>query len=342
VEIFYIVLQFNFVTNTTLKKIAETLGCSISTVSRALKHHPDISVKTREKVLELANTLDYEPNAFAVHLRTQNSQLIGIMVPAISNYFYESFITAIEEESRKNGYSVMILQTDNNPAIEAENARVFRQNRVRGVFACISAETQNIDHFTKLSDLEIPVIYFDKVPNIEGVNKVCLADERAGVLAAEFIAKANKKRIVGIFGDPRLSITEKRLATFKSTLESISSKISLTVLHANNSADAAIAINKALSQSKKPDALFCMSDELLIGAMKAIQLKEIKIPSQLGVISISNGFIPKLYHPEITYVETSGYKLGKLAFTHILACIKQFSLVQELTLESALVEGGSI
>jgi LacI family transcriptional regulator len=72
------------VNNTTLKQIANTLGCSISTVSRALKHHPDISVKTREKVVELANTLDYEPNAFAVHLRTQNSKVIGLMVPAIS------------------------------------------------------------------------------------------------------------------------------------------------------------------------------------------------------------------------------------------------------------------
>ncbi|MFW1411042.1 LacI family DNA-binding transcriptional regulator, partial [Vibrio parahaemolyticus] len=82
-----------------MKKIAETMGCSISTVSRALKHHPDISVKTREKVLELAAILDYEPNAFAVHLRTKHSKLIGLLVPAISNHFYESFISSVEEES---------------------------------------------------------------------------------------------------------------------------------------------------------------------------------------------------------------------------------------------------
>jgi LacI family transcriptional regulator len=329
-------------TSTTLKKIAETLGYSISTVSRALKHHPDISAATRNKILELANSLDYEPNSFAVHLRTQDSKLIGIMVPAISNFFYESFISAIEEECRKNGYSIMILQTANNPNIEAENARLFRQNRVSGVFACISAETQNFDHFTKLTELNIPIVFFDKVPPMDGLNKVCMADEQAGALAATYIIKANKKRVIGLFGDPRLSITTKRLFAFKSTIELASQKIALSVLHANTSENAEQLINDALSQSKKPDAIFCMSDELLIGAMKAIQQKERKIPKEIGVISISNGFIPKLFYPEITYVETSGYKLGKLSFSHLLSCIAGSALPQELTLDSILVEGKSM
>ena len=82
--------------SSTLKKIAESLGLSISTVSRALKNHPDISANTRQKVVDLAQALDYEPNANAVHLRTRNSKLLGVLVPSISNYFYESFISTIE------------------------------------------------------------------------------------------------------------------------------------------------------------------------------------------------------------------------------------------------------
>ena len=88
-------------TNTTLKKISEVLGLSISTISRALKNHPDISEKTKKKVVELAKALDYEPNASAIQLRTQHSKIFGLMVPTISNFFYDSFIASVEEESRK-------------------------------------------------------------------------------------------------------------------------------------------------------------------------------------------------------------------------------------------------
>lgn len=95
--------------DTTLKKIASVLDISISTVSRALKDHPDIAEHTKRKIRELALSLDYEPNASAVQLRTKTSKVLGLLVPSISNFFYDSFITSIEEESRRTGYSLMIL-----------------------------------------------------------------------------------------------------------------------------------------------------------------------------------------------------------------------------------------
>lgn len=326
--------------NTTLKQIANTLGCSISTVSRALKHHPDISVKTREKVLELANTLDYEPNAFAVHLRTQNSKVIGLMVPAIFNYFYESFISSVEEECRKNGYALMILQTANDPAIESENLKIFRQNRVMGLFACISAKTKTLDDYNKLTDQNIPVVFFDIVPEEDTLNKVCMADEKAASLAAEALLAANKKNIIGVFGDPNMSITQKRLSAFENYM--LSKKAKLTIIHSNNSTDAEQAVSELLNSSIKADAIFCMSDELLIGAMKAIQIKGLSLPNDIGLISISNGFVPKLYYPQVTYIETSGHKLGKLAFTQLMACLSGSTAVNELVVESVLINGGSL
>ena len=86
-------------TNTTLKLLAQQLQLSISTVSRALKDHPDISASTKAKVNALAQSLDYEPNAYAIQLRTQNSKILGVIVPAISNLFYDSFIAAVEVET---------------------------------------------------------------------------------------------------------------------------------------------------------------------------------------------------------------------------------------------------
>src|SRR5882672_9153546 len=97
--------------DTTLKKISQILDISISTVSRALKNHPDISEKTKQKVLDLANTLEYEPNAYAINLRTNNGKIFGLIVPSVSYFFYDTFISSIEEECKKNGYSLMILQS---------------------------------------------------------------------------------------------------------------------------------------------------------------------------------------------------------------------------------------
>ncbi len=323
--------------NTTLKKISGLLGLSISTVSRALKNHPDISEKTKQRVTELADSLDYEPNANAIQLRTSKSNLFGLVVPSISNFFYHSFISAVEEESRKNGYALMILQSGDDPAIEILNLKLCRKSRISGLFACISNQTFNFDAYLKMKDLDIPVIFFDKVPELNNCNKICVADEASAAMAANTIILKNKKKVLAIFGNTNLSITKKRLSAFTKTMDG---KIDLLVHHANSTTEAEAITLECLQQ--KPDTIFCMSDEILAGAMKAIQRAGLKIPDDIAVIAISNGFIPKLYFPEITYVETSGDELGRLAFSSMMACLDGSTFTQELTTVSVLVEGGSI
>ena len=327
-------------TNTTLKKISEVLGISISTVSRALKNHPDISDKTKKKVVELANTLDYEPNANAIHLRTQKNNLFRVIVPSISNFFYDSFIASIEEECRKNNYSLIILQSGDNPETEINNIRLCRQNRVTGVFACLTLQTTNVDPYIKLKEQDIPVIFFDKVPEIKDCNKVCVADAISASMAATRIISNAPKKVLAIFGSMSLSITRKRLDAFLEVFREKSPGTQLMIEHASNPEEAELITQKKIKN--KFDCLFCMSDEVLTGAMKAVQKKQLNIPNDIKVIAISNGFIPKLYYPEITYVETSGHKLGKLAFSSMMACIGGSTFIQELTTESILVEGGTM
>lgn len=323
--------------STTLKEISKVLGISISTVSRALKNHPDIADRTKLRVTELASTLDYEPNANAIHLRTSKSNVFGLVVPSISNFFYHSFISSVEEESRRNNYSLMILQSGNDATIEMANLKLCRQNRISGLFACIDDENSNVDAYLKLKEQDIPVIFFDKVPDISNCHKVCVADEASATLAAATILQHHKKKVLAIFGNGKLSITKKRLAAFKST---IINKVTLLVQHADSAAEAESLTLSHLSQ--KPDTIFCMSDEILTGVMKAIQKLGLKIPADISIISISNGFIPTLYYPEITYVETSGYKLGKLAFNSMMTCLAGSTFTQELSTETILVPGGSM
>jgi LacI family transcriptional regulator len=323
--------------NTTLKKISEMLGLSISTVSRALKDHPDISDKTKMRVTELANALDYEPNTNAINLRTSRNNLFGLIVPTLSNFFYDSFIAAIEEECRKHHYSMMILQSGDDPAVEVENLKLCRQNRVGGLFMCISSQTTNLEPFRKLEHMDVPVIFFDKVPEADNLNKVCVADTVSASLAAEAILEKKKKKVLALFGNPQLSITRKRLEAFQHTL---GRKTRTLVRHVNNTHEAETVTTEMLAE--KPDTVFCMSDEILAGTMKALMKAGLCVPEGISVIAISNGYLPKLYFPEITYVETSGYKLGKLAFSSMMACMGGSQFQQELTIESRLVKGGSI
>jgi LacI family transcriptional regulator len=102
----------------TIKQLAQILNMSISTVSRALKNHPDIAEKTKQKVRELAPPLEYEPNAYATQLRTNVRNVLGILIPTITNFFYDTFIASVADEARKAGYSLLIMQSGESSELE--------------------------------------------------------------------------------------------------------------------------------------------------------------------------------------------------------------------------------
>ncbi|MCO5237687.1 MAG: LacI family transcriptional regulator [Chitinophagaceae bacterium] len=323
---------------TTLKKLSEISGLSISTVSRALKNHPDISEKTKLLVTELASMLDYEPNINAVHLRTRDSRLFGVIVPSLSNCFYNSVIASLEEEARKNDYSLIILQSVDDPDIEAANIKLCRQNRVNGLFASITPETINIEPFLKLAEIDIPVIFFDRVPDRSDCHKICVADIDSATIAANLIAENSKKKVLAIFGNSKFLITKKRYQAFTSILHQYN--IECITAYATDGTHARQIANDYLPE--KPDVVFCMTDEILAGVMRATQKRKLKIPDDIAVITISNGFLPTLYYPQITYIETSGEKLGKLAFESMMSTLSGSTFIHDKIIESVLVRGGSI
>jgi LacI family transcriptional regulator len=326
----------------TLKKISSQLNLSISTVSRALKNHPDISENTKRKVKELAALMEYEPNTYAVNLRINKSKVFGVVVPAISNMFYDSFIAAVEEDSRKNGYSLMILQSGDDPVQEAESLKLCKHNRVDGIFISVAPDTCSVSIFTKYQEAGIPIIFFDKIPESGSFDTICMADEEAATIAAHTIIKYKKKKVLALFGNPELSITKKRKEAFLKVLEKESKSLAPDVQFCSNSTEAQKITSLAIDSSSPPDHIFCMSDEILIGTMKALHHSHLDIPADISVLAISNGFIPGLFNPEITYIETSGYELGKLAIKRMLEYMTGNTSPKSIILPSRLVEGGSL
>lgn len=325
----------------TLKKISVQLNLSISTVSRALKNHPDISENTKRKVKELAALMEYEPNSYAVNLRTNKSRVLGLIVPDISNMFNESFIAAAETDARKSGYSLMILQSGNDPQQEAENMKLCKHYRVDGILISQSAESYSPELANKYQEAGIPIIFFDRVPESGNFDTVCMADEEAATIAAHTIITYKKKKILALFGNPELSISKKRRDVFLKLLEK-EKGISTEVQYCFNSEDARQQTAKALQHTARPDHIFCMSDEILIGVMKTLNHSKLRIPEDISVLAISNGFIPGLFKPEVSYIETSGYELGRLAIKRMLENMENKTAPKSIILPARLVEGGSL
>jgi len=326
----------------TLKKLSEQLGLSVSTVSRALKDHPDISAATRKRVKELAELSEYEPNNFAQNLKSNKSMLLGVIVPCFQNLFFEYVIAAVEEEASQLGYSLLVLQSGECAEKELKNLAIMKKNRVDGLFVSITEKTKDIAPFFKLSEIGIPLIFFDRVPQVEACNKICFADADAAVLAAHRIIKSDKKNILCLFCNPNLSITQRRLAAFKETFKNLAPDIKLDIRFHSSAEEAETVTAKALEEESLPDAMFCMGDNTMLFAMKAITKRGLKVPEDLGMIFISHGFIPALYNPPMTYVETNGSKLGKLAFSRLTEIFAGKTFLRELFVDAVLVEGGSL
>ena len=326
----------------TLKQLSEILKLSVSTVSRALKNHPDISEDTKKRVRELALAMEYEPNKHAIFLRNKRSNVLGVMVPLLDNFFYDSFTAAVEEEARKSGYSVLIIQSSESRDVEAANLKLLKNNQIAGVFVAITGETDDISSFLKLHDQKVPVIFFDRVPDYEACNKICLADKKAAAMAAGALLEKKRKRILALFGHPKLTISKKRFESFNDFVKDKSPNTAVINRFPLSIEEAKQATLDAFKNKTKPDAIFAMGDLILIGAMQAVHELNLRVPEDVAIISISNGLIPTMYNPKITFVETSGYKLGKLAYKRMTECLNGSTFVQELTVESVLVKGGSL
>ncbi|MFY8021549.1 MAG: LacI family DNA-binding transcriptional regulator [Bacteroidia bacterium] len=300
----------------TIKDIARYLNINPSTVSRALRNHPDVSAKVKESVIQLADKLGYKPNFAAINLRKGKSGIIGLIIPEIANYFFPNVVKAVEEVIHERGYNLLILQSNDSLDREIQNAEICARLGVEGILVSLTRESSDIEHFQELMYNDTPIVFFDKIIHDTVAYKVTIPGEQAAFQAVDFIIKKYKKnkKIAGILGDERLSITQDRLSGFKRALAEHTIKPLPGQIHyAHNSIEAGEIFESLWSNPKRPDCLFLMSDEILEGVMKKVYQLKLNLPQEMKIISMSDGFLPTLYNFEFPYIKTSGYDLGKAA-----------------------------
>ena len=165
----------------TIKDIGKVLGYSVSTVSRALKNHQDISAETRKLVQETANELKYKPNLLALSLRKNKTYTIGVLIPEIVHHFFSSVISGIEDIAYDKGYNVIVCQSNENYDREVINAQALISNRVDGVLASISKNTFDFEHYRNVINQGIPLVFFDRICPEINTDRVIINDEEGEV-----------------------------------------------------------------------------------------------------------------------------------------------------------------
>jgi len=301
----------------TIKDIARALDISPSTVSRALKDHPDISQKTKQAVKQLAEELNYQPNAIALNLRQRRTHTIGVIIPEIVHFFFSTIISGIEDVAYEAGYSVIVSQSNESLEREKMDTQALFNNRVDGMLISMSRETTEYEHFESIFKKGMPMVFFDRVCDKLDTSRVIVDDFDGAYQATEHLIQNGYKRIAHLGGPLSLSISRMRFEGYKAALEKYNIPLDDSLVLSDNSFEdvenATEMTNMLLDMKNPPDSLFAINDNAALGAMIAVKQHKLKIPEEFGVAGFSNWRFTTLTEPPLTTVDQPGFAMGQEA-----------------------------
>ncbi len=305
---------------TTLKRLAQELGLSISTVSRALNDHPDISLSTKERVKQLATQLNYVPNIFAKGFRKHKTNIIGVVVPNITHYFTTTMIRGILEEASLKGYRVIISESNNDATKQTEMLQTMLQFDVDGILMSMSKVTRNVDDILKVVS-NVPLILFDKASNKIPCSQVVIDEEESAYNAVEHLINIGKRRIAIIKESEYSYNSQRRYAGYLRALKEhnipIDEKIIITVEDISLRQGRRMA-NLLLSIKNKPDAIFAITDSAAVGVIQTLKKFNIKIPEEIAVVGFSNSRLSTIIEPNLTTTDQPGEHIGATAVKYLI------------------------
>lgn len=308
----------------TIKDIAKRLNVSPSTVSRALKDHPDISYNTRKAVQELAQILGYKPNEVALSLRTSQSKIIGVIVPEIVHHFFSSIISGIEEVTNEAGYYVMIFQTNESYKKELVYSQTLISSRIDGLIVSFSKETTDFEHFNSFVKNNIPIVLFDRVTDDLEADKILGDDVKGAFLMTEHIIQQGYRRIAH-FGSPNyLNISQSRLQGYKDALEKYSIPYDKDLVYmADTLEDSVNLTTKIFKEKNHPDAIFAVNDLAATGAIMALKRSGYVVPDDVAVGGYTNSQVSQVVDPPLSTVDQHGFEMGREAARMLLSRLRK-------------------
>lgn len=299
----------------SLKDLATELKVSISTVSRALNNHPDISKELIKKVHKLAQQKNYKPNPYALRLLNHVSKTIGVIIPDIVTHFYSSVISGIESYTKEKGYAVVISSSQESFRKEQENIDNLLNLRVDGLIICLSQETSTYKHFDTIAEAKTPLVFFDRVCRTNEISSVVADNYESARTVIKHFHEMGSAKVAFINGPGHLNICKERFSGYIEGLKDCGLKIRKDYLVSCDMtpAGARLATQKLLALPERPDAILSINDTVAFAAMKEIKKQGLTIPDDIALVGFTDEFHASIVDPELTSVMHPTYEMGQEA-----------------------------
>ena len=295
---------------TSLKDLAQELGVSIATVSRALRNSPEIGMEMQEKVKALAKKLNYRPNPFAQSLRKEAPRVIGVVVPNLVTHYYAAVLDGIEDEARKAGYSVISANTHEDSEAEVRAIDNFISLHVEGIIACLSQNTTDYSHFEEIAQMGIPLVFFGRTCLQDRFSSVMANGDVAAQEATQHLIDTGSRRIAFIGGPNHLDMVRRRKHGYLEALRENKIPIDRNLVICEKiDYDWAYEATKKLLDNHA-DAILAFNDIITFAAFSAIKDKGLRIPDDVALIGFTDDVHASYVTPRMSAIEDQSHEMG--------------------------------
>ena len=301
----------------TMKDIAAEMGVSVATVSRALKDSPRISKDLRMRIQQYAREHNFTPNVLAEslrHSRVQPQKLIGVIVPELVHYYFASILKGIEEEAEAHGYRIMVAQSGELYEREVRLCQSFYENKVCGVIVSQAKDTQHYEHFQRLIDAGVPLVFYDRICTGVDASRVVVDDYMGAYNAVTHLINTGCRRIAYFGSQLNLEIAKNRYNGYKDALlkHGLPFREELTRI-CDNRSDAELITPSLFDGDFYPDAFFAVNDDTAIGILYSVKRMGLRVPEDISICGFTNGDRSIACDPMLTTVEQRGVRVGEEA-----------------------------
>lgn len=328
----------------TIKEIARRLNVSVSTVSRALHNQSSIGLSTRMQVQKLAKELNYEPNQAAISFKQGKTLTIGVVLPNLREEFFSMAINGIEDVALKNDYTVLIGQSHDELEREKQIIDTMRKHRVDGIVVSLAKTTKSYEHFEQLERYNIPVVFFDRVPNYKEAWTVSCNLENSSMELVDWLVHNGHKKIAFIKGPEALLHSKQRFEGYlqglkKNNINPDNSFVVSTDLSKNKTEE---AVQKLLLLKNRPTAIIAFNDYVALDAIKFAKQNGVKINKDISFVSYANLPVTSyMDDPPVASVEQFPYQQAEKATEVLFRLINMETDIEpinrKITMESKVV-----
>ena len=303
--------------------MADRLGVSIATVSRALRNSHEVSDEMKTRVKALAKELNYRPNPFAQSLRKEAPKIIGVIVPNLVTHYFAAVLDGIEDYARKLGYTVVSANSHENHEREAQALETFLDMHVGGIIVCLAQDTVDYTPFRKMKEIGEPLVFFART---------CLEDQFSSVIGNGDIAAYNAtrhmidtgaRRIAFIGGPNTLNMVKRRKHGYLQALRNSGIPIDRGLV-ACDKIDFDVARENTIRviENAYPDAILAFNDILTYAAFEAIRSKDLRIPQDIAIIGFTDGDTAAFVTPRLSAIMDQAHEQGVKACELLMRSIQ--------------------